>query len=921
MKLSTEKKVTAGFGAALSLLGLVSVVSVGSVSQLNQSLTQVAQTSKVVESLQRLMSSLKDAETGQRGYLITGRSDYLAPYYRGVKAAQQELNALHQASANLEQQQRLATLKPIVETHLAELSSTIQLRRSQRLSTVLQKVQPDKSKAEMDLIRSLLQEMEGRERQVLEQQEVQANIRTQTVTWIISGSSLLAFTIVVASALTIHRDLKRRRQVETALQESELRFQTFMNHSPLLAFIKDEMGRYVYTNQSVEQRFDLPPNSIQGKTDFDWLPHETAQQVRQNDRIVLTTGQTTEAIETVKNPDGTSNYWLSFKFPLRSAGRSWLGGVSLEITERIRLEHSLFHQKELAQVTLQSIADAVITTDASGRVKSLNPVAEALTGWTQPEAAGLPLETVFPIIHETTREAAEGCIHQVLKNCTVGVDNQRILIARDGREIAIANSAAPIRARNGAIFGAVIVFHDVSQTRRLTQQLCWQASHDALTGLVNRQEFEDRLKQMVQNAESQGQQHALCYLDLDQFKIVNDTCGHAAGDELLQQVANLLQAQVRQTDTLARLGSDEFGLLLHRCPLPQARKIAETLCEQVQSLRFLWQEKVFTIGVSIGLVMITAETKNVAEALSTADAACYAAKNRGRNRVQVYQADDRELARQKGEIRWVARLTQALEENRFCLYYQSIVPVVPSSFVSEHYEVLLRLRDEEGNIVAPGMFIPAAERYHLMHFIDRWVIKTLFSTQGPRYRNLWQQCQHQHHACNHLYAINLSGASINDDHFIDFLHEQFSIHEIPPEMICFEITETLAIANLTKAAQFICDLRSLGCRFALDDFGSGMSSFAYLKNLPIDYLKIDGCFIRQMMDDPIDLAIVRAIKQIGQVMGIQTIAEFVENDEILEQLRSLGVNYAQGYGIAMPRPLPNPERRNSHCHYNPLIVG
>ncbi|MGV0027810.1 EAL domain-containing protein [Phormidesmis priestleyi] len=906
MKFSAEKKVATGFGVVLCLLGTVSGVSVWSASQLNCSLNQVAQTSRVVESLQRLTSSLKDAETGQRSYLLTSNPDYLILYHKGAKAAKQELHTLHQQTlGNLEQRQRLTPLKPIVDAKLAKLDATIQLRRSRGLAAALKRVQTNK--VSMERIWSLLQKIEDHERQVLKQQEIQATLRTQTVTSLSSSSSFFAFVVVVVTALTIRYDFYRRRQIETALQESEVRFQTFMDHTPLLAFIKDEAGRYVYTNQSLEQRFELKPAEIQGKTDLDWLPLETAQQFRRNDQIVITTGHTTEVIEMVQTPDGKLNYWLVFKFPLSSAGRQFLGGVSIEITERIHLERSLFQEKELAQVTLQSIADAVITTDACGQVKTLNPVAETLTGWTQQAAAGLPLENVFQIVHKTTRETAEESIHQVVENGAVEVDHHTVLIARDGREIAIANSAAPIRASDGAIFGAVIVFHDVSQTRRLTQQLSWQASHDALTGLVNRQEFEARLTQTVKNAQSQHQPHALCCLDLDQFKIINDTCGHAAGDELLQQVANLLQAQVRQTDTLARLGGDEFGLLLHRCPLPQARKIAEMLSETVQSFRFSWQGKVFAIGVSIGLVMITTETKNVADVLISADAACCAAKNRGRNRVQVYQADDRELARQKGEIRWVTRLTQALEENRFCLYYQSIVPVVSDAIVSEHYEVLLRLQDEEGKIVSPMMFIPAAERYHLMHLIDRWVIRTLFSTQGQRYRKLWQQCQQENQVCNHLYAVNLSGASINDDHFIDFLHEQFSIHKIPPEMICFEITETLAIANLTKAAQFIHDLRSLGCRFALDDFGSGMSSFAYLKNLPIDYLKIDGCFIRQMIDNPIDLAIVQAIKQIGQVMGIQTIAEFVENDEILEQLRSLGVDYAQGYGIARPRPLPTPE--------------
>ncbi|MEH2031718.1 MAG: EAL domain-containing protein [Nostoc sp.] len=481
-----------------------------------------------------------------------------------------------------------------------------------------------------------------------------------------------------------------------------------------------------------------------------------------------------------------------------------------------------------------------------------------------------------------------------------GLVNHTILIARNGDEFAIDDSAAPIRASNGEIIGAVMVFHYVSRTRTLSRQLFWQASHDSLTGLLNRREFERHLQQTINDAKVHNQQHALCYLDLDQFKIVNDTCGHIAGDELLRQVTALFQGQVRKTDTLARIGGDEFGLLLNQCSLQQAQRVSNTIRQKVQELRFIWQEKLFTIGISIGLVMIDTQSKSVAHVLSLADAACYAAKNRGRNRVQVYQVDDVELLRHKGEMEWVTRITQALEENRFCLYYQTIIPVLPTQIEEQHYEVLLRLQDETGALVLPMAFIPAAERYNLMHLIDRWVIRTLFTTQGQHYRNSWNDYQSRNQPCNSIYAINLSGASINDDQFIEFLDEQFALHQIPPQMICFEITETLAISNLAKASLFISELRSLGCRFALDDFGSGMSSFTYLKNLPVDFLKIDSSFIRQILDSSIDLAMVEAINNIGHIMGLQTIAEFVESDAILEKIKGLGVDYAQGYSIAKP---------------------
>ena len=707
--------------------------------------------------------------------------------------------------------------------------------------------------------------------------------------------------LAVAAQLSL---VLQRRRVEDALRDSEARFQAFMNHSPALAFMKDEEGRFVYINEQLERVFNVKLADFRGKTDFDLASSaEAARQVRENDQAVLATGLPAELVETFPTPDGSLHYWLVLKFPFQDAfGCTYVGGVAIDITERKRMEQELFEQKELAQVTLQSIGDAVqsigdavLTTNALGEIQSLNPVAEVLTGWSQQSAQNLPLTEVFKIVNETTREQLETPVEFALREGSiVGLANDTVLISRNGDEFAIENSAAPIRASNGQIIGAVMVFHDTSTTRHLSHQLTWQASHDALTGLVNRREFENRLEQALTLARSQNQQHALCYLDLDQFKIVNDTCGHIVGDELLRQVTALFQTQVRTSDTLARLGGDEFGILLSHCSLQPALRIANKLREGVQAFRFVCQDKIFNIGVSIGLVEIHPDSESVTSILSAADAACYAAKNNGRNRVHIYQANDSELTQQHGEMQWVTRINQALEENRFRLYYQPIVPLTQTQLNGEHYEVLLRLVDEMGNLVSPMAFIPAAERYNLMQVIDRWVISTLFSTQGQHYREA---------GCDCLYAINLSGASINDQQFVEFLHEQLALYQIPPALICFEITETVAIANLGKAAQFIQALRDLGCRFALDDFGSGMSSFVYLKNLPIDYLKIDGSFVKNIVDQPIDLAMVEAINQIGHVMGIKTIAEFVENQDILEKITNLGVDYAQGYGIAKPAPL------------------
>jgi diguanylate cyclase (GGDEF)-like protein/PAS domain S-box-containing protein len=474
--------------------------------------------------------------------------------------------------------------------------------------------------------------------------------------------------------------------------------------------------------------------------------------------------------------------------------------------------------------------------------------------------------------------------------------------AHDELEIRVRERTRELEAANALLQEEIVERKRAEAALRESEQrLAWQSRHDGLTGLINRWEFEQCLEQVLSDAQTHNQQHSLCFLDLDQFKIVNDTCGHAAGDELLRQVTDLLQKQVRATDTLARLGGDEFGLLLNHCPLVQSMRIANALRQSLQEFRFIWQDKTFTIGVSIGLVVIDADTLNLSNVLSAADMACYAAKNAGRNRVHIYQADDQDLAISHGQMQWISRLTKALQFNSFCLYSQPIVPLALAQAKGKHYEILLRLQDEAGVLVPPMAFIPAAERYNLMHIIDRWVISTFFASLDQYCQEAGQCCSEL--CCSDMYAINLSGASINDDSFVDFLEQQFTLYSVPPQVICFEITETVAITNLSKAGKLICKLKQLGCRFALDDFGSGMSSFAYLKNLPVDYLKIDGEFIKDIVDDPTDLALTKAINQVGHAMGIQTIAEFVENDTILEKIAALGVDYAQGYGIGKPQPL------------------
>jgi len=430
----------------------------------------------------------------------------------------------------------------------------------------------------------------------------------------------------------------------------------------------------------------------------------------------------------------------------------------------------------------------------------------------------------------------------------------------------------------------------------MADQLAYQASHDALTGLLNRREFERCVNEALTRSETQRLEHVLCCVDLDRFKIVNDTCGHAAGDTLLRQLAALFQQEVRRGDSLARLDGDEFGVLLTSCPLDRGMAIADAVREAVAQHRFVWEQHTFTVGASIGVVAISSPPVNLDDVMQAADAACYTAKDKGRNRVHLHQPGDFDLTRRQGDSQWAGRILAAIREQRLELYYQTIVPVGPDEGAGRFGELLLRLREEDGALILPGAFLPAAERYSLLTAIDRWVVATAFTTLAEHYT-------HGPAPAGDLYSINLSGASIGDESFLAFVRAQLAEHQIRSEIICFELTETVAITNLGVAVEFINELRSLGCRFALDDFGSGLSSFAYLKNLPVDFLKVDGRFVRGIAHDNIDRAMVEAVNRIGHEMGLRTIAEFVETDAILQCLRELGVDYAQGYGIARPGPL------------------
>jgi diguanylate cyclase (GGDEF)-like protein/PAS domain S-box-containing protein len=561
------------------------------------------------------------------------------------------------------------------------------------------------------------------------------------------------------------------------------------------------------------------------------------------------------------------------------------------LKQRLTFENALKVEKERALVTLASLGEAVISTDADGRLEYMNPMAERLTGCTTAAARGSPLSLLFSVADEVTREANDRLIDQSL--CEWVTLDRQLLVRRDSGEVAVSLVGTPLRS-DGKAAGMVLVLHDMTREREFVARLSWQATHDALTGLVNRYEFETRLGRALDTLSHRSGEHSLMFLDLDQFKVVNDTCGHAAGDQLLRQTSDLLQENLYASGLLARLGGDEFGVLLQDCDAKSAVAVAERLRLAVQELRFVWNGCAFNISVSVGLVHV-AEAGAKEEALQAADMACYMAKEKGRNRVQVYHPSDAELVQRVSEMAWVQRIRNGLDEQRFCLFAQEIRALNKDEPDHSHVELLLRLRGEDGELIQPGSFMPAAERYGLMPLIDRWVVRNAFALLASR---LSSSEPSPLSSC----AINLSGATFGDDDFVDYVGRQFEIHRVPPGMICFEITETSAIANLSSAKRFIQALKRLGCRFSLDDFGTGMSSFSYLKHLPVDSIKIDGSFVTEVLNSKIDRAMVEMIVHVAKVMGKSTVAEFVENDEILQALREIGVDYAQGYAIGKPAP-------------------
>ncbi|HEX7686589.1 MAG TPA: EAL domain-containing protein, partial [Burkholderiaceae bacterium] len=697
---------------------------------------------------------------------------------------------------------------------------------------------------------------------------------------------------------SVGRDVTERRATEHSLRASKAKLQKLYEATPAMLHSMDAQGVLVTVSDVWLQRLGYGRDEVIGRRSREFFaPEFVARAAQDLTTALLRDGRVDEVRGQMLRKDGSRmDVLFSMIVERRDDGRpDHFLAVVEDVTERIRIARELADKHELLRVTLESIGDAVVTTDARQRVEWLNPVAERMTGWLGSQARGRPVAQVVHVVDHDTRAPAPSTTARCLAQGRTadGADNA-VLVARDGAEYAIEASASPMRASDGALLGAVLVFRDVSQQRRLSQEMSYRARHDELTGLLNRSEFEQHLDRLLADAPAAGQAHSLLYIDLDQFKLVNDACGHAAGDRLLKQIAAMLQSCVRQRDTIARLGGDEFGIVLERCGTEQARRIADQICSQMEEFRFVHDDRRFRLGTSIGLVPLDERWHGHDAPLQAADSAAYAAKEAGRNRVHEWFDTDQAMRARMGQTQWGSRLELALDEDRFELFGQRIAPLASNDGDGRvHVEVLLRLRDTNGALIAPGAFLPAAERFHVASRIDRWVVRHVFE---------WIAA-HDDLGGVDAFAINLSGQSMGDRAFHRYVTDMVAATKVDARRLCFEITETAAITNMADAAAFVEAMRAIGARIALDDFGAGASSFGYLKSLPVDYLKIDGQFVRDLNEDALDLAAVRCFTEVARVIGVRTVAEFVESDALLATLRDIGVDYVQGYTVHKPEPL------------------
>ncbi|RQS74448.1 EAL domain-containing protein [Burkholderia sp. Bp8963] len=699
-------------------------------------------------------------------------------------------------------------------------------------------------------------------------------------------------------SIAVIRDITDKKKLDCALSESEQRYRALFQHVQagfaLLELDAMKGGApaliFVAANPEFSILCGLPQSRIVGERAGDVF----ASMIQESSRCdaVLHEVAQTGARKALSNLSGLEGRW--FDMVCYRPGVRQCAILVQETTQRKRMQEMLTRQHEQIRVTLHSIGDAVIAADTTGRVQYLNPMAERLTGWLSEHATDRSIDDVFHVFDERTGAQAANPVKRCLvEDRAIQLDDDTVLVSRDGQRFCIEDSAAPIKDSNGVTSGVVLVFRDVTEERQISKEMEHRATHDALTGLINRTEFEARLLRVLDGERDATRPGAVFYLDLDQFKLVNDTCGHAAGDALLKQVASQLDDSLDVRHTLARLGGDEFGIILDACAIGEAEEVASRLCRRLDEMRFDYNGFHICVGASIGVVPLDSQLESVDAIMQQVDSACYTAKDAGRNRIHVWTPTDQAMRARKDEMDWVRRLRQALDENRFVLYAQEIIPLQTPA-TSKRFEVLLRLNGEEGKLIPPGEFLPAAERFHIASRIDRWVVNQVFRWMAS-YSDKLDHIEYV--------SVNISGQSIGDAEFLDYIRRLLHGYPFNGSKLCFEVTETAAVTNLDVAASFINALRRYGVRFALDDFGSGASSFGYLKALPVNYLKIDGRFVRNLHQDALDRTVVRCIQEVANVLGKETIAEFVETAEISAILTEMGVGSAQGFFLHRPQPI------------------
>lgn len=679
------------------------------------------------------------------------------------------------------------------------------------------------------------------------------------------------------------------------MRQREALFQDLANTMPEVVLVHRE--RVIFANTAAAALLGVTAEQLAGRPVTDLVRPAYRAMTRKNIAGRLTGEPVPERYEVQLISADESGLWAEVAATaIDYRGQKAVLSIARDVSHRKRIEASLGRGKLQARITLESIGEGVLTTDMEGAIDYLNGAAEALIGSDREHLAGRRLVDVVKLVDEADRRDLGDPVARCLaERRRVGLGRRALMIGADGtRELSIELTASPIIGEGDIIAGAVVIMHDVTEMRGLTRRISYQASHDALTGLVNRAEFERRLDEAMTMARDEGTSHIVCFMDLDRFKAVNDTCGHIAGDNMLREIARLIREEVRDSDVVGRLGGDEFAVLLTRCPLDKARQIADDVCNAVARYRFTWQDRVFSVGISIGLVEVGRDSGTQKEVLEAADSACYVAKQQGRGRVHVYSVRDEVSARQRGDIHWLQQLQAALRDNRFEIHTQPIISSSGHVRQGPAFEVLVRMYDDEHRLVQPRQFIPAAERYQLMPAIDRWVIQATLAALGQNAIRLPDE-----RSC----MINLSAQSLAEDGFLEFVVECLDHSQVAANRICFEIGERPIMERVDQAKRFIAVLRGMGCQFGLDDFGSGPGSFMVLRDLAIDYLKIDGPFTRNLKPGTLNHQLVAAVLGMARILGFKVIAEQVETQADFETLRDLGVDFMQGSFVERPQAL------------------